>query len=157
MPVASRFIFLFAGVLIAGALCACQGARKTLVVDSDPPGAAVWINGVQQESLTPVRVPFEWYGSFEVRLEQKGYESLATEVHVPTELDGYPVVDLVLLPFAKDKVFRRTLTMKPVGVEPPAAVIDRVRAQAESFRARTLSEIREPGTPAPSPEAPGGR
>ena len=154
MDALARFLPI---LLVATLATACAGPTKTLIINSDPPGADVWVNGEKLEGQTPVRVPFEWYGMFEVRLEKEGYESLATEVQVPTELDGYPVIDLVLLPFAGDKTFPRNLKMTPLGQQAAEAEIDRVRSRAETFRGRTLQEIREPGTPAPDPEGPGGR
>lgn len=156
-PPVPSWLSLLAGTLLACALCACRAPQKTLIVDSDPTGATIWINGERQESVTPVRVPFEWYGSFEVRIEKEGYNSLATDVHVESELDGYPVFDLLSLPFSKDRSFRRTVKLTPIGTVPPEVAIDRGLARAKVFRARMDREIREPGTPTPSPEAPGDR
>lgn len=146
-----------AALLLPGLLAVLGGCRsptKTLILDSEPSGATVWINGERQASVTPVRVPFEWYGAIEVRLEKSGYESVAQDVEIPTEIDGYPIIDLALLPFAKDKTYRRTLRMAPIGTRPVAGAIDRVRQRSEAFRARALREKVEPGTPTPSPDAP---
>ena len=145
------------GVLAVYTLCGCRAPQKTLVINSQPPGATVWVNGEKQEGVTPVRIPFEWYGRTEVRLEKEGYASVARDIHIPTELDGYPVIDLVLLPFARDKTYPRTIRMNPIGQRPPAATIDALRERATRFKHRAEREVREPGTPQPDPEGPHAR
>ena len=72
--------------LLAAALLAGCSTKRTLTIDSTPPGAAVWVDG-ERKGTTPVQVPFVHYGTFEVRLEKNGYEALAEEVTVPTKIE----------------------------------------------------------------------
>lgn len=52
--------------------------KRTLLIESDPPGALVYLND-QEVGRTPITVPFTWYGTYDVRLEKDGYRTLHTE------------------------------------------------------------------------------
>jgi len=67
--------------LLAAALAVGGCVKKTLTIDSDPPGALVVIND-DEVGRTPVTVPFTWYGTYSVRLEAAGCEPLVTEAKV---------------------------------------------------------------------------
>ncbi|MEX2671370.1 MAG: PEGA domain-containing protein [Phycisphaeraceae bacterium] len=69
---------LFAVVLAGGCV------QRTITVTSDPPEALVYLNDVEV-GRTPLRVPFTFYGVYDVRLEREGYETLqtATEAEAP--------------------------------------------------------------------------
>ena len=57
------------------ALCLSGCVQRALVVESDPPGAEVWIDG-EPEGLTPVRVPFAHYGTREIVLSKGGFATV---------------------------------------------------------------------------------
>ncbi len=61
-------------LLVAAALAACPSCvKKSIGIRSDPPGALVYIDGVEV-GRTPVDcVPFEFYGTREFALYKKGY------------------------------------------------------------------------------------
>ncbi|MEZ6013697.1 MAG: PEGA domain-containing protein [Planctomycetota bacterium] len=62
--------------LIAALLCAaCQSARRPLVIDSDPPGALVLINGVDSGFATPCVLDLEERRVRTVELELAGYRT----------------------------------------------------------------------------------
>ena len=74
-------------LLVAGAGC----VKRSLLVKSDPPGAAVFIDD-QEVGTTPVTVPFYQYGYREVRLEKDGYETKAEVVQIkPPASQVYPL------------------------------------------------------------------
>jgi len=137
---------LAATVLVAG--CSTQ---RTLVVNSDPQGARVWVNG-EEKGVTPVAVPFVHYGTFDVRLEKKGYEAYAAEVRVPSRIDGYPVIDLPFELAVRRRGFAWTGRLQPV---PPATdeALRQLVEDARAFRERTLREAR-PDTPPPTAPRP---
>lgn len=58
--------------------------KRTLLIESDPPGALVYLND-QEVGRTPVTVPFTWYGTYDVRLEKDGYQTFqaAQELEQP--------------------------------------------------------------------------
>lgn len=58
---------------VAGLLLLAPGCvRRALVVESEPPGAEVWIDG-ENLGPSPVRVPFDHYGRREIVLSKGGY------------------------------------------------------------------------------------
>ncbi len=125
------------GVLLLAGLAACSTAR-TLEIATDPAGATIWINGELQSSPTPVTVPFTHYGYLDVRVEMPGYQSLATQVAVPSEWDGYPIVDLPLELMVPSKHFRRTLRLERLPPKPGPAEAEAflAKGRAQSLRGR---------------------
>jgi len=69
-------IFLLLLVLSQGGC-----VKRSLLVKSDPPGAAVFIND-REVGKTPVTVPFYHYGHRDIRLEMDGYETLTEDVRI---------------------------------------------------------------------------
>ena len=51
--------------------------RRTLTITTEPPGALLWLND-REVGRTPVEVDFDYYGTYDVRLEQDGYEPMMT-------------------------------------------------------------------------------
>ena len=52
--------------------------ERRLLITSEPSGALVYLND-QEVGRTPLKVPFTWYGTYDVRLEREGYQTLETE------------------------------------------------------------------------------
>ena len=63
---------LGAATLVAGGC-----VKRTLSIESEPAGALVWLND-REIGRTPVEVEFLHYGTYDVRLELDGYETLST-------------------------------------------------------------------------------
>lgn len=75
------------------ALLATGCVKRTLLIESDPPGALVYLND-QEVGRTPVTVPFTWYGTYDVRLEKDGYRTLHTEQELAQPWWEHPGPDL---------------------------------------------------------------
>lgn len=132
----------------------CRTMKRTLEIDTEPSGARIWIDGREQASRTPVRLPFTWYRTWEVRAELDGYQRLAAEVHVPTRPDGYPVLDLVLERTTPDLYVRRVLRLEPLVAEPTEADSQQVLERARAFRQHAEAEAARglpPGTERKAP------
>ena len=67
---------------------------RTLSITSDPPGALVHLND-REVGYTPVRVPFDFYGVYDVRLRRVGYQPLWTTAHARAPWWETPPIDLV--------------------------------------------------------------
>lgn len=138
---------LVACVLVAGVMAGCSTKRE-LVILSEPCGAHVWVNG-ENKGCAPARIPFVYYGSFDVRLEKEGYEAWAGEVPVKEKIDGYPIIDL---PF--ELTYRkRTFYWRGVLQQTPReddAALQKLVGDASAFRDRTLREARPDPAPAPA-------
>ncbi len=89
-------------ILVALSLFLLAGCvERTITVLTDPPGALVSVNDVEQ-GRTPVTFPFTWYGKYRVLVEHPEYETLETTKNVSAPIYQWPVIDFVaeiLLPF----------------------------------------------------------
>ncbi len=61
-------------LLVAG-FAGC--VERTVTINSEPKGALVYLND-KEVGRTPVTVPFEWYGDYDVILRKEGYDPLKT-------------------------------------------------------------------------------
>lgn len=150
----ARFAGPLGPLLLLGALLTACSTSRTLTIDSEPSGARVWVNG-EEKGVTPVMIPFVHYGWFDVRLEKKGYEARAEEVHIRTPIDGYPIIDLPFELAVRRRHFHWTGTLRPVPSEADVA-LKALLDDAQAFRRRTLREARvdEPRAPARRPAGP---
>lgn len=97
----SRIPLTLLALLALPALPGCVDRR--LQIRSDPPGAEVVINGetVQvregdelRAARTPVDVPFDHHGRFEVTLRHPDTLSAFRAVDIPAPITSYPPLDL---------------------------------------------------------------
>jgi hypothetical protein len=97
-------------------LCACLAGcvERELTIDSDPPGALVYLND-QEVGRTPVRREFTWYGTYDVAVRKEGYRTLKTQSPVIAPPWLWVPLDLVmeLLPFPVQDRHRLHYTLKP--------------------------------------------
>ncbi len=140
---------LLALLLAASAGCS---TKRTLYVTSEPAGARIWVNG-EDKGLTPIAIPFIYYGTFGIRLEKQGYEAWAGEVRVPERIDGYPIIDLPFELVRRHRGFAWRGVLEPTIQETDEALQELVR-EAGAFRERTQREARSdpPRAPAPAPK-----
>src|SRR5208282_4674368 len=67
--------------------------ERTLSVQSDPPGALVYLND-QEIGRTPMEHDFVWYGTYDIALRMEGYESLKTKARVVAPIYEWVPLDL---------------------------------------------------------------
>lgn len=148
----TRPLLFLAALAIAVLATGGCSTKRTLTISSTPSGADLWVAG-EKRGTTPVRLPFVHYGDVEVRVEKPGYETVAKVVQVPTQIDGYPLIDLPFEFAVRGRCFYWHATLDPLTREPTQEEVDAVLERANAFRARTLEEatpqaIRQ-GTQAP--------
>lgn len=107
--------------------------ERELTVDTDPPGALVYLND-QEVGRTPFKKEFLWYGTYDVTIRKDGYEPLRTKAPVIAPWWQFFPIDLIpeLLPFRLNDSHRLTFTLKPTSeskVDP-----DRLVRRAESYK-----------------------
>lgn len=134
------------GAVLGGLLAGACSTRRTLWIESTPPGASVWVDGVPR-GTTPVALPFVHYGGFALRLEHPGYASWSGDVGVASEIDGYPVVDLPYELLVRQKQWRTHVRLEPLPPRPGASELDEVLERARGFRERTRREAHADGAP----------
>lgn len=148
-----RSTIIVAALLAVVASTAGCSTKRTLTITSSPVGADIWVAG-EKRGTTPIRIPFVHYGDVEVRVEKPGYESVATVVHVPTQIDGYPLIDLPFELTVRNRCFYWHTQLERITREPTDPEVAGVLDRANAFRARTLKEatpeaIRQDSAPAP--------
>ena len=151
---------------------------RSILITSDPPGAAVWLNDVPL-GPTPVESEFKFYGTYDVRMRLDGYEPIVTSRDAVAPLYEYPGFDLVAAPFPihkriewhfqlerlpeltdraaaekalieRARVASRTV---PPGL-PPKPADDQFQRPAEPAEPRRIEPAGTPATTAPSPTGP---
>ncbi len=135
---------------LAALLGACS-TQRTITILSDPPGATVWMDG-KDRGTTPVTLPFVYYGDAEVRLEKEGYQSIAAVLEIPTQIDGYPYVDLPFELTVRHRGFQWRATLPPLAREHPKPEVAALLDRAKTFRERTRREADPSELRAPPPE-----
>jgi len=101
---------------LAALLAGC--VKRTIVVESEPPGARVWVNEHRLEKPTPVEYPFITHGRYKIRVEKSGFQAVTAREMVRAPVYQWIPLDLifdVLVPFTlQDKhVFKYRLTPAP--------------------------------------------
>jgi len=87
--------------LCAGAVLGCSCVQRTLTINTEPQGATVVLND-QEVGRSPVRVPFTWYGDYDIMLRKEGQKTLQTHHRVKAPWYQLPVIDIFaecLVPF----------------------------------------------------------
>jgi len=151
----SRRSPLLGAVLALVAVAASGCVDRRFVVESDPPGALVYVNE-KPIGFTPVDQSFIYYGKYRFVFVRDGYETLTVDEQIRTPWWSYFPLDFVvenLLPWTiRDVRYIR----KPL--EPRQEVSEKVildRAEQLRAQAQTLAPPSGPpcvtGMPAPAP------
>src|SRR5262245_9269552 len=67
--------FLLPAICVVAVLPGC--VRRTLTINTEPPGALLWLNG-REVGRTPIDVDFLYYGDYDIELVKEGFEPLVT-------------------------------------------------------------------------------
>src|SRR6185503_14144438 len=97
-----RRLFLLAG-LAAASLSQTGCVERILAIQSDPPGAAAYLDG-EKVGTTPCEVSYTWYGTRVLVLELRGYSLVRKEIVL-----NPPWWQLVPIDFITDVLIPMTL------------------------------------------------
>jgi len=125
--------------------------EQELTIESDPPGALVYLND-QELGRTPLKRDFHWYGDYDVRLQLDGYQTLKTHKRVKAPLWNWAPFDLVasLMPFTVRDEQKISFTLKPV--DPSLDQPTNLLARAEDLRGQLEGgQYTRPPTPRATP------
>jgi hypothetical protein len=134
------------------AACGCLATgcvRRTITISTEPAGAMVWLND-REIGRSPVDVDFEYYGTYDVRLEQEGYEPQMTSGDAKAPWWDTVGLDLVaeVLPFPLHSRVEWHYVLELVNDDPEA-----LTRRARDLRDR-ISEAVVPPEEAPPPAPP---
>lgn len=107
---------LIATACLAAALSGC--VKRALIIDSDPPGAAVRINGHPIKGVTPITYEFITHGPYTIVLSKPGFQELRERVRVQAPWHQWMPLDLVtelLLPITFDDQHRYRFPLQPLS------------------------------------------
>lgn len=125
-------LWSFAFMSLAGPAC----VERTVTINTQPPGATVLLND-QDVGKSPVRVPFTWYGDYDIIVRKEGHQTLKTNQRIDAPWYQYPVIDIFaecLVPFTiRDERTLETLVLEPAVMPNKDDLLHR----ADVMRART--------------------
>ncbi len=112
--------------------------ERTITIKTEPEEATVFLND-QEVGRSPVKVPFTWYGDYDIIIRKKGYQTIQTHHNVRApwyELPGIDIVTECLIPVTvhDDRVLD-TFVMAPQ--EPPST--DALLEAAAAMRQQALT------------------
>jgi len=128
--------------LLLGVLSQAGCVERLLAIHSDPPGAAVYLDG-EKVGTTPCEVTYVWYGTRVLVLELRGYTLIRHEVTLSP-----PWWQIIPLDFITDVVIPITIRDKMAvsyQMEPAPITreeVDSVLQRAEELRKK--SKLPEP-------------
>jgi hypothetical protein len=149
-------LMLLSAFLLGG----CRQPERTLVIESEPAGALVYLNG-EEVGRTPMEHDFVWYGDYDVALRKEGYETLNTHRALKPPVYMWIPFDLVSeMAGAKDRqVWRFEMTPTPQTSADAQALFSRAAEMRTELR--SSRNTRPPSTypttlpaPATQPAAP---
>jgi hypothetical protein len=139
-------------LLVALTLIPTGCVRRRLFVQSNPPGAMVFVDN-QQIGTTPCSVDFIYYGTREIRLVKPGFETLTVNQPIPTPWYQIPPIDFVsenLIPTRLIDHRSVAFNMQPQVIVPTDQLLDR----ANQLRQDTLQGTVVPAAAVDVPGAP---
>ncbi|MFQ5411848.1 MAG: PEGA domain-containing protein [Phycisphaerae bacterium] len=108
-------------------------------INTEPEGASVFLND-QEVGKSPVRVPFTWYGDYDIVIRKPGHKTIRTNHRIRTPWYQLPLIDIVaecLVPFTihDDRVLE-TFVLEAFEAPEKQALLGR----AEEMRSQTAME-----------------
>jgi len=134
--------FLLTAVALA-ALSQAGCVERLLAIQSDPPGAAAYLDG-EKVGTTPCEVAYTWYGTRVLVLELRGYSLVRKEIVLnPPWWQILPLdfITDVLIPMTLRDRYSVTYTLDPAPVSPEE--VDAVLERAEELRKRSVPPPKE--------------
>lgn len=123
--------------LLLTTLAASGCVKRTLLIESDPPGALVFLND-EEEGRTPVTVHFKWYGTYDVRLEMDGYQTLHAHQELEQPWWEHPGPDLFAEAIPNRRVERNWSFVLEPAQHPNDVDTDALLDRAERMREDNL-------------------
>lgn len=134
---AGRIIRLSVLLLSLALMTGC--VERTVSINTEPQGATVILND-QEVGKSPVKVPFTWYGDYDIIIRKPGYETLKTNHKLDPPWYQWPVIDLFaecLVPFTVyDNREIETLVLAPRTPVDKQALLQ----SSQDLRGRALGE-----------------
>lgn len=132
------------GALLLGVLTQTGCVERLLAIHSDPPGAAVYLDG-EKVGTTPCEVSYTWYGTRDLILELRGYTLIRQEVVLNPPWWQIIPLDLitdVVIPFTIRDYMAVSYAMEPAPFT--REEVDTVLQRADELRKKSLATEPQP-------------
>ncbi len=133
------FSLLFGTMLLATIAAAPGCVERTVTIHTEPEEATVFLND-QEVGKSPVKVPFTWYGDYDIIVRKEGYQTLKTHRRINAPWYQWPFIDFFaecLVPFT----IHDNHVLEVLVLEPRQSVDKETLLQsAEELRDRALGE-----------------
>ncbi len=107
--------------------------QRTIHITSNPPGALVHLND-EEVGRTPLRVPYLFYGTYDVRLEKDGCKPLWTKQKTKAPWWEAPGPDLLAEMIPNNKVEQNWhFDLETITAAEEEALVDRAQAMGASL------------------------
>ncbi|MBI4563575.1 MAG: PEGA domain-containing protein [Planctomycetes bacterium] len=117
--------------------------ERWISIRSEPAGAEVFLDG-EPAGITPVDIPYAWYGGRALLLVKPGYRSLRHHIVLSApwwQIFPFDLITDVLLPIP---LTDRTELVVALDPEPPKGEdLERVRARAEAFEREGAAPLQD--------------
>ncbi len=90
-------------VLCLTILTTCGCLRRRMTINSNPPGATVYVDG-RQIGKTPVSTDFTYYGTRNIRLEMDNYQTMVVKQKVAPPWYEFPPLDFFTETFSANEI-----------------------------------------------------
>jgi hypothetical protein len=87
----ARRIFKSICILVAASWMGC--IERTVSINTEPTGATVILND-DEVGKSPVKVPFTWYGDYDIIIRKPGYKTLKTNHRLNAPWYQFPIIDI---------------------------------------------------------------
>ncbi len=122
------------GLLLCGLVLAPGCIERTITIKTEPEEATVFLND-QEVGRSPVKVPFTWYGDYDIIIRKKGYQTIQTHHNLRApwyELPGIDIVTECLIPFTvHDDRLLDTFVMAPQELPDPDTLLEAAAAMRQ--------------------------
>lgn len=114
--------------------------ERTVSINTEPEGATVMLND-EEVGKSPVRVPFTWYGDYDIIIRKPGYQTIKTNHNIKTPWYELPGIDLFtecLMPFTvHDDRTLDTFALQPAQPVEKQALLQ----SADEMKGRALGPV----------------
>lgn len=127
--------------VLAWAALAGGCIERTVTINTEPQGATVYLND-DEVGKSPVKVPFTWYGDYDLIIRKSGYKTIRTHHNLQTpwyEVPGIDIFTECMIPFTvHDDRVAETYALEPQQLPDR----DTLLKSADEARTQALSEGR---------------
>lgn len=120
--------------VLASPLCLSGCVERFLTIHSDPPGAAVYVDG-EKVGTTPCEVTYAWYGTRDLILDLKGYTLVRQQITLSPpwwQILPFDFITDIIIPIS---IHDRTIVSYALDEAPISQeAVDGVLERAEELR-----------------------